>query len=125
MSTALLFALCALLVFFPLVAELIRLAHRMIGNLSKRRERPAPRAFPRDDLEAPIRQRLYSNVPRWRRLEAVPRARLAPERAQRRLRGVGAPQTPARRVGARSSPLGGEPSAAGAASPGKRHSRAA
>jgi len=79
MSTTLLFAVCAVLVFSPLVIEVLRVLGRagsgVVRSSRARAERPevnAPVVGPR--VEQSVRDRLYARDPRWQRLEVEPAA---------------------------------------------------
>ncbi len=79
MSTTLLFAVCAGLVFSPVLIELargsVRLA-RLLGRPRRARRRtrqPAPPPRATRDLEASIRSTLYGQDPRWQHIDVEPR----------------------------------------------------
>lgn len=88
MSTTLLFAVCAALVFAPLVIEVLRVLGRAgngVTRAARARSEPTEWSLPPagSDVEESVREQLYSRDPRSRRLEVEPAA-ARPARAQPR-----------------------------------------
>ena len=77
MSTTLLFAICATLVFSPFLIELVRLLVRGVPRVATRRSLPPPPDYGAD-FEASVHDALYGGEPRWQRLEVTSRPRPEP-----------------------------------------------
>jgi hypothetical protein len=104
MSTTLLFAVCAALVFSPLLIEVVR----VLGRAGSGVVRASRSADERRDISIPttergveqsVRDQLYARDPRWQRLEVEPapprtaraRPRWPATRLRRPLRVIGRP----------------------------------